>query len=290
MKLILSRGLAPTQIAAQDLTITSWNAPKLERQAGVLYFHLGLDGQPRIEAYDSSFALSLQFKAFDQLWQTVLPDGTRVWFGALPWGVLPDLNELCRDAGGRDLYLPWRSWREGLWYDGPLIWVESGQVQAISLPGAPSMLVIGTAFHDSSGAGDWYKVRAVRAWKISLAWAMRERLQLDPTQHYRLQLDEETGSSILGLIALRLAFPKIRFCWLDRPQTFGPQWKRLAQNLNIDIWLAPTQIRDCLNLPVDGLCRLWAKPLVRNFLHELQREVPLIPGRLLELIEQRQII
>ena len=284
MKIVLSRGHSSAFSQDSDCRITAQEFLYSNAEPRILHFSLGPLGQVFAKLHQQGIVTDFKVQAEAKFWWVTLSGATRVWFAALPWGELPDLSLLLASPAPENFYIPWRGWRDSIWYDGPLLWIAAGKVQKAVFPGAAAELRVETLVASLDGASEWYRQRAVRGWKQSLAWAFREGLALDPQCGYRLQLPAASVQTLIVLLSLRLAYPALGFYWLDRPTLYASQWKRLAQNLNIEIWPPAASLPILRELKLDLHCERWSVELSQAFLLNLQSWIPLIPGRLMDFL------
>ncbi len=203
-----------------------------------------------------------------------------VTFSARPWwqGQLNHSRPAATDRWA--LSVSFQGWRGDVWYDGPLSVARGGRVYAWVAAGAPGRLLWKSEgkpepldVDDEALKALWNRDSGV-IWLQSLATGLRLRLKLEPRQAYRLAVPTWDALSLATLVILRAAYPNHLFGVDQLPPS--PQWKRLCQNLNLNL-------RERRTLPLLPLAGMWPSQdlsALAEFVRALQVPAPLVPAML----------
>lgn len=193
------------------------------------------------------------------------------------WTAVQNLDEFPESLWekGAGVYLPFQGWREQAWKDGPILHFQEKGPMNIVLAGRAGVLQA----EDAPVIADWkdfWMQERFASWKDSLMEAYRQRWS--PQKFSSLELIRWDAHTLLHLLLLRLSFPDCRFFVGSLPAEQTPGWKRLCQNLNVELPKVLPPSAPLLKEPSS-----WAQPeFLRDFLIAIQKNAPFIPLHLAE--------
>lgn len=232
------------------------------------------DAEPRLfitekDAVEGPFA----FRADGDLFRYPLRPDWVLWTGNHDPTFVP--QSLWTSGAG--VYLPLQGWRSDLWKDGPILHFSVDGPMNIVLAGRAGTL----RAEEGEAIPDWDDFcvqNRLASWKDSLIeayqrrWPAREASVLDLTRW--------DAGTLAHLVLLRLAFPEARFFLDALPKEQSPAWRRLAQNLNIEI-----PRHSLAAIPRFAEPSAWGTDeFIRAFLVELQQTSPFVPKHLAEAL------
>jgi hypothetical protein len=192
-----------------------------------------------------------------------------VWTGRQEADVFP--QGIWNDGPG--VYLPFQGWWQDRWFDGPLLHFTEAGPTDIVLAGRPGQLIReGDAEEPLEDWGAWLRRESFASCKDSLITAYRQRYALRDS--YGLATPAWDLRALLHLTLHRLAFPQSRIFLHAEKDKVTPPWRRLCQNLNIEIPRYFTEDDAIRPLP------LASDAFLQTFLIALQKQAPYVPGRL----------
>jgi|GEM_PF-3036013 hypothetical protein len=272
---ILERGSQGASAAGPGERLFRFGPPPRVSPGLTLSCHIG----DRITVYQQSGAQSWVLpweKREDGIFCRLSAEETIV-FLQRRWGQDDLLQTL--DLSSRVYIVPFQAWWQGQWYDHDLCYFQEGRRRSWIGPGSAGRLVLTHDQGPSHVGGDqnWFLHRA-QAWKQSLALAMRRKLGSLPglLQVRIIGWSARTAALLLGL---RAAYPEGVIGLVPECLPPTPAWKRMCQNLDIDLRGAA---RQGPTIDLDGLWPTGEERLLAAFLTAFQSIAPIVPEKLLQ--------
>lgn len=182
-----------------------------------------------------------------------------------------DLPELPADSG---LWLSYQGFVDGIWHDGAFGRFVNGSWTDLVLSGAAFILELGRSELAIDDLEEFYSDFKFLSQKGSLIVAMLKQFSIRAGETCEMIQTGGDADFLLQLLLMRLAFPTIELSLSPK----NVAWKRLAQNLNIQILREGNGQRSGRRLPC--LPSLGPREKVIDFLRWQQAQSPFIPQKL----------